>query len=155
MPTFDHEIDIAAPIDDVFAWGINPDNWQRSTPSLTDLEVLEETEEGTRYRNTFKMLGRSVTSEELFTVDDEAKQTVSVFDDDEMSGEMRFDYTEIEAGTHIRLHGDIETGTSLFERAIQPVLTRYMNRQFRTTLQMMKDLIEAEAVTAEQSTTTA
>lgn len=144
MTSFNHETEIAAPIEYVFEWGTTPENWQRSTPSLIDYEVLEETDEGTRYRNTFRMLGRSVTSEELFTLDEDNWETVSVFDDDDMSGELRFTYTEVDEGTLVRLHGDIETGGSLFDRALRPVVTRYMNRQFGNTLQTMKELIEAE-----------
>lgn len=150
MTSFDHEIEIEAPIEYVFDWGTTPENWQRSTPALLDLEVVEETDEGTHYRNTFKMLGRTTTSDEVYTVDEENYRTTSVFDDEDMSGEMVFDYTETENGTHIRLHGDIETGTSLFERALQPVVSRYMNRQFRNTMKTMKELIEAEYVAEER-----
>lgn len=144
MTTYNHEIEIAAPIDYVFAWGTSPENWQRSTPALLDYEVVEETDEGTRFRNTYKMLGRTTISDELYTVDADNYRTVSVFDDEDMSGELHFDYTETEDGTHVRLHGDIETGTSLFDRAIQPVVTRYMNRQFRNTLRTMQELVEVE-----------
>lgn len=144
MTTFDHEIEIGAPIEYVFEWAITPENMLRSTPALLDYEVIEETDEGTHIRNTFKMLGRTTTSDELFTVDEENHRTVSVFDDEDMSGEMVFDYTETETGTHVRAHGDMETGSSLFERALQPVVGRYMNRQFRNTMSTMKELIEAE-----------
>jgi ligand-binding SRPBCC domain-containing protein len=144
MTQFDHEIEIEAPIEYVFDWGTASENWQRSSPSLVNLEVLDHTDEGTHYRNTVKMLGRTTVSNELYTVDKENYRTTSVFDDDDMSGEMVYEYTETDNGTHIRLHGDIETGDSLFERAIRPVVSRSMNRQFRATMETMKDLIEAE-----------
>ena len=125
---FDNEIEIEAPIEYVFAWGTTPDNWLRATPALIDLELIEETDEGTHYRNTMKLLGRTTTNDELFIINEENFETVSVFDDENLKGEMRYTYTETETGTMIRVHGEFEAGSSLFERAIQPVVTRYFNR---------------------------
>lgn len=42
------------------------------------------------------------------------------------------------------MHGEFEAGSSMFERAIQPVVSRYFNRQFRNSLKTMQELIEAE-----------
>ena len=144
MTSLDHEIEIEAPIEYVFEWGTTPENWMRSTPALINVDIIDETDEGPHYRNTLKILGRTTTSDELYTVDEENYRTTSVYDDEDFSGEMSFDHTETEAGTHVRLHGDIETGTSLFDRALRPVVTRYMNRQYRNSLKTMKELIEVE-----------
>ena len=150
MTSVDHEIEIEAPIEYVFEWGTTPENWMRSTPALLDVEVIDETDEGTHLRNTLKILGRTTTSDELYTVDEENYRTTSVYDDEDFSGTMSFDHTETEAGTHVRLHGDFETGTSLFERALRPVVARYMNRQFRNSLKTMKELIEVEYAAQER-----
>ncbi len=144
MTQFEHDIDIAAPIEYVFGWGNDPENWQRVMPSLVDFAVLEETEEGTRYRNTFKMLGRTTESEELYTVDEENYQTTATFDDGDIEGEIHWDYTEADDGTHVRLYGDLAAGDSLFDRAIRPIAARYLNRQFRNSLRTMQELAEAE-----------
>lgn len=144
MTTFDVETEIDAPIEYVFEWGITPENWERSTPSLTGVELLEETDDGARYRSSMKVLGRTMVSEELFEVDEANYRTISTFIDEDISGEMQFDYSETETGTHVRLHGNMETGDSIVDRALQPVLRRYMNRQFKNTLETMKELIEAE-----------
>jgi len=91
-----------------------------------------------------KLLGRTTTAEELYKIDTANKQTTSIFDDGDMSGEMVLEYTETDTGTNVRVVGDMEFGSSLFDRAIQPVVTRYMKRQFRNTLKTMKELVEAE-----------
>lgn len=144
MPTFDHETEIAAPIEYVFDWG-------DGSGQLAPIDLVDDRHRahrgdrrGLHYRNTMKVLGRTMISDELFTIDEENFETLSVFDDEAMSGEMRFTYTETEDGTHVRMHGDIDTGGSLFDRAVQPVLKRFMNRQFRNSLQTMKELIEVE-----------
>lgn len=144
MPTFDHEIEIEAPVDYCFEWGIEPENMMRATPSLIEVENLGETEEGTRFRNTMKILGRTSVAEEIFIVDEAHHTTTSVFEDDELEGEMHVTYTETDDGTHVRLHGEFDAGSGLFQRILTPVMTRYMNRQFRNTLQNMKDLIEMD-----------
>lgn len=154
MVNFDHEIEIEAPVEFVFEHGIDPENWLRWTPAMTNIEKIEETAEGTRYRNTMKILGRTTTSEELFTVDEAEYHTVSVFDDDAMRGEMHYDYTETETGTHVHMYGEFEDGTSLFDRVMAPVATRYLNRQFRNSFRTMKDLIESEYAGTEESTAT-
>ncbi|MFP4627922.1 MAG: SRPBCC family protein [Halobacteriales archaeon] len=152
MTTFNHEIEIDAPIEYVFEWGTTPENWMRSMPALIDLELIEETAEGTHYRNTIKMLGRTTVTDEHYTVDAENFQAVSVFDGGDIRGEMTYDYEETGSATVVRLHGDIETGDSLFDRALQPVVSRYMKRQFQSSLETMKELIEAEyAVEAEDA----
>lgn len=151
MTKYDIDIEIDAPIDYVFEWGTTPANWRRSMPGLIEQEVVEETDEGTRYRNTMKLLGQTTTSEELYTVDTENYRTISTFDDKDMNGELVFEYTEVDGGTRVRVHGEVESGTSLFERAIQPVVSRYMKRQFRNTLRTMKELIEVEYAAESES----
>ena len=151
MTSLDHEIEIEAPIEYVFEWGTTPENWMRSTPALINVDIIDETDEGPHYRNTLKILGRTTTSDELYTVDEENYRTTSVYDDEDFSGEMSFDHTETETGTHVHLHGDIETGTSLFDRTLRPVVIRYMNRQFRNSLKTMKELVETEYAAEERA----
>lgn len=143
MATYEHEIDIDVPIDYAFAWGNDPENWQRMTPALLDVEVLEETDEGIRYRSTMKMLGRTSTVDDLTTIDEENYETVSTIEDGDMDGEFRWTFTETESGTNVRVTGHM-VAESLFDRALQPIFVRYMRRQFRNSFQTMKDLVEAE-----------
>jgi quercetin dioxygenase-like cupin family protein len=43
MPSFEHTIEIVAPLDYVFEFGTDPENWRRATPSLTDVAIVEHT----------------------------------------------------------------------------------------------------------------
>lgn len=143
MSTYEHEIEIEAPIDYVFAWGVDPANWQRCMPSLTAVELIEEVDGGTRYQTTSKMLGRSATSESVFKILEPNAHTVTAIEGD-MAGQMDYHYAEEGDRTTVRFVGEFEGADSLFERALQPVFNRYMNRQFRNHLHTMKDLVEAE-----------
>lgn len=143
MTTYEHEIEIDAPIEYAFEWGSNSENWQRCMPALTAVEYVDETDEGTRYRTTFKMLGRSTTSESVFEIVEPNAHAVSYIEGD-MAGEMHYYYTETDTGTNLRFVAEFEDADSLFERALQPVFKRYMDRQFRNHVQTTRDLVEAE-----------
>lgn len=144
MTTYEHEIEIETPIDYTFEWGLDAANWRRSMPAISAIELLEETDDGDRYRWTFKVLGRSMTGESVFTIVDPIAHTVSVMEGPDMTGEMHYYYTETDDGTTVRFVAELADAKSVFERALRPVFTRYMNRQFRSHLRTMKDLVEAE-----------
>lgn len=140
---FSHEIEIDAPIDYAFAWGNTPENWPRVMPNVLEVEEIEQTDEGTRYRTTMKALGRTTITEDLTIIDEENYVTTSTFEDGAMDGEMEWSYTESDTGTIVRCAVDIEAD-SLFERALQPVFGRVMSRQVRNSLETMKELVEVE-----------
>lgn len=144
MTRYEHEIEIDTPIEYAFEMGCDPANWQRCLPALTSVELLEETEEGDRYQTTFKLLGRSATSESVFNIVEPNAHAVSVIEGPDITGEMHYYYTETQNGTNLRFVADFEDPESMFERVLQPVYSRYMDRQFRNHLQTTKDLVEAE-----------
>jgi carbon monoxide dehydrogenase subunit G len=68
MPSFEHTIDVAAPIDQVFTFSTDPENWRRTTPSMTDIEIVEETDDGLRMTVTYELLGRPIHGEIEFEI---------------------------------------------------------------------------------------
>ncbi|MFB6112433.1 MAG: hypothetical protein ABEJ35_07880 [Halobacteriaceae archaeon] len=64
-----------------------------------------------------------------------------------MQGEVHYWYETSDNGTVVRVTAEFGVPESRFERAIQPVVTRYLNREFRNSLRTMKALIEAEQAT--------
>ena len=149
MVTFEKTIEIEAPVDYVFEWAIQPENWVRCMPSLFEVEKIEVTDEGTRYRTTRKVLGRRTTSEELVVVDRENDEIVSIFQNGDIDGQLRWSYSEADGVTTdgvstVSIFADVSVGTSLFDRAIRPVVSRSLTRQYRNALETMKELVEAE-----------
>ncbi len=145
MPTFEHTIEIAAPIDHVFEFGNDPTNWQRTTPNLVDVDVVRETDDGLRLTATWKMLGMSMDGEMEFEIVQPNKHTVTTFESPGMTGELHYHYSETDDGTKVVQQADYEFGDSLRERVMEPVGKRYNKRQFKNSLQTSKELIEAEA----------
>ncbi len=145
MPTFEHTVEIAAPIEYVFEFGTDPENWQRTTPNLANVEVGEETDSGFHLTATWKMLGMSMDGEMEFEIVEPNEHTVTRFESPGMTGELHYHYSESDDGTVVVQRGDYEFGDSLRERLIEPVAKRYNKRQFKNSLQTTKELIEAEA----------
>lgn len=144
MPTFEHTIEIAAPVDRVFEFGTDPENWQRTTPSLSNVELIDETDDGRRFTLRWKMLGISMDGEMVYEVVEPNEHTVTRFESPGMAGELHFYYSETDDGTEVVQRADYEFGDSLPDRILAPVGKRYNERQFRNSLRTSKELIEAE-----------
>lgn len=145
MHTFEHTVEVAAPVEQVFEFGIDPENWERTVPGLTDVEVVEESEDGLRATGTYRMLGISQDTEMEMTIVEPGAEIVTDFDSGGMVGELRYRFEEIEDGTRVTQSAEYEFGDSLLERIIEPVASRYNRRQFRNSLETSKELVEAEA----------
>lgn len=144
MHTFEHTVEVAAPVEHVFAFSVDPENWERTTPSLSDFVVTKETEDGFRLSATYSMLGMSQETEMEMEIVEPNAHAVTTFRSPGMSGEMHYRFEEAPAGTLVTQSCEYEFGDSLLERIIEPVASRYNRRQFRNSLQTSKELIEAE-----------
>lgn len=145
MPTFEHTVEIAAPIEHVVEFNTDPKNWPRTMASLHDLEIVDRTPEGSRMTATYRMLGISFDGEMTLTVTEPNERMVVTFESPGMAGEMHVSFSETDGGTRVVQRADYEFGGSLRERVLEPVAKRYNDRQFRNHLQNMKELLEAEA----------
>ncbi|SFG11417.1 Carbon monoxide dehydrogenase subunit G [Halopelagius inordinatus] len=144
MPSFEHTVEIAAPIERVFAFDSNPENWSRTMASLRDLEIVEETDDGARMRATYKLLGISLDVELALSVVEPNEHMTVAMEGSGMKGEVHNYFAETASGTRITHQADYEFGDSLRDRLLEPVASRYNNRQFKNHLQNTKDIIEAE-----------
>jgi carbon monoxide dehydrogenase subunit G len=144
MSEFTHTVEIEAPIEYVFEFDSNPENWTKTMPGLRDLEIVEETEERVQMTAINEMLGRSMDTEmELTIVEPDEHYHVTVAADG-VSGEIDNHFEELDGCTRIVHHAEFDFGDSLFDRLIAPVARRYNERQFENHLQHVKELVEAE-----------
>jgi carbon monoxide dehydrogenase subunit G len=144
MAEFAHSVEIEAPIEHVFEYDSNPENWTKTMPSLRDLEIVEETEESVRMTSVYEMLGQSMDIEQELTIVEPNEHYRVTIEGDQVSGEINNHFVETDDGTRIDHRGEFDFGDSLFERLMAPVALRYNERQFRNHLQHTKELIEAE-----------
>ena len=99
MTTYEHTVEIAAPIERVFAFDSNPENWSRTMPSLQDLEVLEETENGARMQATYKLLGIALDTEMELTIVQPNEHILVTVESTGMKGEVHNYFSETDTGT--------------------------------------------------------
>ncbi|WP_123623245.1 SRPBCC family protein [Halorubrum sp. CSM-61] len=151
MTTFEYEIEIAAPVERVFAFDSTPENWPRTMAGLRDFEVLSETDTGANMRATYALLGTAMDMEMEMTVVEPNEEIAVTVDGDGMHGETRNRYVASGDGTRIVHRTDYEMGDSLLDRLLGPVARRYNERQLRTHLENTRDIIEAE-IEAEAAT---
>lgn len=144
MHTFEHTVEIAAPIEHVFAFDTDPENWSRTMSGMRDVEILEKTDEHTRVRATYKMLGISMDLEMELTVVEPNEHLLVTMEGDGMTGELHNRFTETDAGTLLRHRAEYELGDSLFDRILAPVASSYNDRQLRSHLENTKEILEAE-----------
>ena len=144
MSDFTHSVEIAAPIEDVFEFDSNPENWTKTMPALRDLKIVEETKESVRMTAVYEMLGQSLEIEEELTIVEPNEHYRVTVEGDEVSGEVNNHFEETDSGTRIEHSAEFDFGESLLDRLIAPVARRYNERQFKNHLQHMKELIEAE-----------
>ena len=144
MTTFEYEIEIAAPVERVFAFDSIPENWPRTMASLRDFEVVEETDDGAKMRATYKLLGVSMAIEMEMAIVEPNGELLVTIESDDMRGEIRNRYVAVGDGTRIVHRTTYEMGESLLDRLVGPVARRYNDRQLRNHLENTKDLIEAE-----------
>ena len=145
MVTFEHTIEIEAPTEHVWEFGMDPENWQRTMPSLTDIEIVEETDSGILMDVRYRLLGTTLDGEMEFTVVEPTEHTVAAFESPGMTGEVHYHYQDVDGGTKVVQRCEYELGRSLRERLFAPVVRRYNRRQFKNALVTSKELIETEA----------
>jgi carbon monoxide dehydrogenase subunit G len=144
MPTFEHTIEIEAPIDQVFAFNDDSQNWLRTNPSLVSVDVGEERDDGVWMDTAYRLLGMELDGGLTLRRTEPTEHTMT-FENGGMHGDIHFEYSETATGTRVVQSADYEFGDSLRDRIIAPVAKRYNKRQFKQSLELTKDLIEAEA----------
>lgn len=119
MTTYNLEIEIEAPLDNVFAREPT-----RATGNAAYRVLSPESPRGDKRGEALSQhdedARQTTISEELYTVDEENYRTVSVFEDEDMSGELTWEYTDNNERTHVLVHGEVVSRDSLFDRAIHP-----------------------------------
>lgn len=113
MPTFEHIIDVAAPREQVFKFETDPTNWQRTTPSLRNIEVGEQTDDGFRLTATWKLLSMSLDADMEFEIVESNEHSVIRFESPRMTGELHCHYTDNGDGTTVVQQAAMSSATPL------------------------------------------
>lgn len=145
MQTFETSVLINRPVEEVFAFVADYDTHVQWQSGVLEAEITSEgpPEVGSQYKYVMQLVGRRLDTAGEITVFEPPKRqgwkaTSGPFP---MEGEFSFDGAD--GGTNVTLHVEAEAGG--FFKLAEPLVIRMVRRQFETSLNNLKDLMEAEA----------
>lgn len=144
MQTFEHETHIDAPAERVADYVTSPANWATIHPTITDVRVAEEREDGALVDLTYRMAGIPIPGRLELTVEKPDEHIVSRFSGRGMSGRLDYYLTPEDEGTGFVQHARYELTGTVLDRVLEPVARRYNERQFERSLVNLRTVLEAE-----------
>ena len=154
MPTIKQEITIDAPVEAVFEYVAAPENHAAMNPRIIEVTEVGELPNGGHEADfTFQMLGRSLHGH----VRDVAFEppTRRVFEvEGDIDARTTYELSSENGRTRFVFTNEIEPPrTGFLGRLAGSLLSRYLERNARSTLENTKLIIEAEAVASQMSPT--
>jgi carbon monoxide dehydrogenase subunit G len=133
-------VDIDKPIDQVFAYVSDPRNRHNWQPGLHEVRV-----DGGKHREVRKLMGRTVEHDvELTDHVPNAHVTYRATGrGHESTLTTRINFTDIGGSTRVAL--DLEVDTEGMLTSGEPVIQRIIQREIRSNLEHLKDILEAPA----------
>jgi uncharacterized protein YndB with AHSA1/START domain len=146
MMRFEKSVVINRPIEEVFAFTADYDTHLQWQAGVLQAESTSEgpLEVGSQYKYVIQMLGRRVDTTGEITVFEPPKRNGWKATSGPFPMEGVFTFDEVEGGTGVTLHVEVEAGG--FFKLAEPLVIRMVRRQFETSLNNLKDLMEAQAL---------
>ncbi len=143
MIKFNVSVVIHRPVEEVFAYSNDTSHWAEWIPGLIEVSAPEgPLHAGTRIGEVFKFLGRPIEST-FEVVEYEPNRRVTfrtVAGPIPMTGTQT--YEPVDGATRLTMSGEGEAGG--FFKLAEPVVAQMTRRQFQTSLDNLKDLLEAQ-----------
>lgn len=143
MTKVETSVVIARPVEEVFAYVVDPDNTPQWTGPVIEAEKTSEGPVGlgTTSTRVTQFLGRTMEA----TYEITEFEPNSYYADKTTSGPVpinaRISFDSVKDGTKVTIEGEIESAG--FFRLAEPILARMARRQVATDVQTLKDLLEA------------
>ena len=145
MQTFETSVVINRPIEEVFAFTTDYDTHLQWQAGIVEAEITSEgpLEVGSQYKYVMQMLGRQLDTTGEITVFEPPKRHGWKATSGPFPAEGLFSFDAVEDGTRVTFHVEAEAGG--FFKLAEPLVIRMVRRQFETSLNNLKDLMDAEA----------
>jgi uncharacterized protein YndB with AHSA1/START domain len=146
MATLELSIVINRPVDEVFAFVSNPENYPKWVASSSELKITsaEPIGVGTTYRSVITVMGRRIESEIERTEYEPNRSFAETTRSGPVPVDNRVTFEPVAGGTRITLTSVAEPGG--FFKIAEPLLVRVVKRQFEADYANLKDLMESHAV---------
>lgn len=136
---------INRPVEEVFAFLSNPENYPKWISSSSEVKIISEGPigVGTTFRPVVKFLGRRIEGESEVTEYEPNRRYATKSKSGPVPVEWRVTFERVEGGTRVSMSGEVEPGG--FFKIAEPLLVSMVKRQFEADLANLKDLMEAHA----------
>lgn len=135
------QIEIEAPLSEVFAYMDQPKNQLEITPSLARSEPLEELDNGgKRVAYTYAMAGVELDGE-IRAIDYRPEEHVHWEMSGDLTGEIEWQFAGDEPTT-VTYVGRYDIPVPVVNAVVEPFAKRYNKRELRTTLENLKTRLE-------------
>lgn len=144
MLTVREHIDIAAPVDRVFAFMDTPAHQAEITPSLSESTLVERLPNGgSRARYTYRIFGLSFSGEVRAT-DYVPEERIVWIMEGNLQGTIRWYFDPSDAGCRFTYAATYQIpGPTLFRPVVRPLVRRYNEREVHALVQTLKKRLEA------------
>ena len=146
MPEFEQSIEINAPVEQVFEYITDLENWPTTNPSIVEVGDIEVRGNTSRADITYRMLGINISGNLEVEIREPNRHAVNTFDGLGLKGTLAYHLTPVDGGTKLVQRANYELTGSVIDKVVEPVAAGYNRRQFKAVLTNTKELIEAQAI---------
>jgi uncharacterized membrane protein len=144
MVHVEDSITIDAPLDEVFDYLDTPENQVEITPSLSASELIERLDNGgSHVRFTYSMAGISLDGEVRATTYEPNERIEFEMTNGPLDGTITWTFDADGGATHVTYAADYTVPTPVLQSVAEAFAQRYNERELQTTLQNLKDRLEA------------
>ncbi len=146
MATLEISTVINRPVEEVFAFVSNPENYPKWVSGSSEVTITSAGHigVGTTFRSVVTFLGRRIESEVEFTEYESNRSYAQKTTSGPIPIQSRVTFERVDGGTRFTNHQVAEPGG--FFKLAEPLLVRMVKRQFEADAANLKDLMEAHAL---------
>lgn len=147
MKIIESSVVINQPVEQVFAFYMDPENETQWRIGVLDIETTSEGPigVGTTTREVTQFLGRRIENTAMVTEYEPNKMVAMETTSGPIPFKFRVTFDRLDSGTRMTVRASGEAGG--FFKLAEPLVIRMGKRQMETELNNLKDLIEAQAET--------
>ncbi len=146
MATLEISTVINRPLEEVFAFLSNPENFPKWVTGSSEVKITSAGPigMGTTYRTVLTVLGRRIEGVVEFTEYEPNRSYTMKTKSGPVPVENRVTFERVDGGTRVTQHQVAEPGG--FFKLAEPLLVRMIKRQFEADAANLKDLMESHAL---------
>ena len=144
MIKFEHSEVINRPVQDVFEYITNIDNWPNWSGEVIEIKKISERpiDLGTTFSTSVRVMGRQIENTiEVVAYDQDRKLSLKTTSGP-VDGFLHCNFEPVEGSTKLTVSGQGELGG--FYKLVEPIVNDLLQNQYKTAFATLKDLLDAQ-----------